>query len=139
MTIQRHMFVQLLVALLVVTATLSGILTLLVLFTNVPPAVLYSKAVLPLALGALTINFYNVLPIGAAIAAAWYYGNLVADHTIDVLYAAGFSYFSVVLPALVLALLATSAGFYLSLVEAPHGWSRVLDAMYIDPSKLEPQ
>jgi lipopolysaccharide export LptBFGC system permease protein LptF len=133
------MFVQLLVALLVVTATLSGILTLLVLFTSVPSAVLYSKAVFTLALGALTINFYNVLPIGVAVAAVWYYSNLVADHVIDVLYATGFSYFSVVLPALMLALLAASFGFYLSLVEAPRGWSRVLDAMYIDPSKLEPQ
>jgi lipopolysaccharide export system permease protein len=144
MTIQRHMFVQLLVALLVVTSTLSSILTLVVLFASAPSAVLYSKAVLPVVLGALPINFCNVLPIGVAIAATWYYTNLVADHAIDALFATGFSYFSVILPALLLALLATVFGFYLSLVEVPRGWSRVLDAMYfgthdVDPSTLEPQ
>lgn len=138
------MFVQLLVALLVITATLSSILTLVVLFAKAPSAVLYSKAVFPLVLGALTVNFSNVLPIGAAIAAAWYYTNLVSDRTIDVLYATGVSYFSVILPALLLAVLAVTFGFYLSFVEAPRGWSRVLDAIHIgthdiDPSKLEPQ
>jgi lipopolysaccharide export system permease protein len=144
MTMQRHMFVQMLVALLVVTSALSSILILAALFTNVPSAVLYSKAVLPFVLGALPINVCNVLPISVAIVAAWYYSNLAADHAIDVLYATGFSHFSVVLPGLLLALLATAFGFYLSLVEAPRGWSRLLDAVYIgthdvDPSKLEPQ
>ena len=144
MTIQRHMFVQLLVALLIVTGTLSSLLTLVVLFTSAPASVLYSKAVVPLVLGALPINFCNVLPIGMAVAAAWHYNNLVADHAIDALYASGFSYFSVILPALLLALIATAFGFYLSLVEVPRGWSRVLDAIYIgshdvDPSNLEPQ
>jgi lipopolysaccharide export LptBFGC system permease protein LptF len=144
MTIQRHMFVQLLVALLVVTTALSGLLSLAVVFASAPSAVLYSRAVVPLVLGAITINFCNVLPIGIAVAVVWYYNNLVADHAIDALYASGFSYFSVILPALLLALLATAAGFYLSLVEVPRGWSRVLDAIYIgthdvDAAKLEPQ
>jgi lipopolysaccharide export LptBFGC system permease protein LptF len=144
MTIQRHMFVQLLVALLVVTGALSGILTLVVLFASAPSSVLYSKAVLQIVLGALPINFCNVLPIGIAVAAAWYYTNLIDDHAIDALYATGFSYFSVIAPALLLALLAAAFGFYLSLVEVPRGWSRVLDAIYIgthdvDPSTLEPQ
>jgi lipopolysaccharide export LptBFGC system permease protein LptF len=143
-TIQRHMFVQLLVAALVVTGVLSGILTLGGLFRNVPTAVLYSRAILPVALGVLPINVYNALPIGVAVAAAWYYTNLVADHAVDVLYAAGFSYFSVILPALVLALLAATVGFYLSFVEAPRGWGRLLDAIYIgthnvDPSNLDAQ
>ena len=140
---QRHMFVQLLVALLVVTTAVSSMLTLVVLFSKAPPAILYSNVALPLALGALTVNFCNVLPIGVGVAATWYYTNLVADHAIDVLYAAGVSYFSVVLPALVLAVLAATLGFYLTFVEAPRGWSRVLDAIYLathdmDPSKLEP-
>jgi lipopolysaccharide export LptBFGC system permease protein LptF len=138
------MFVRLLLASLVLTSVLSSILTLAVLFENAPPAVLYSKAILPLVLGALTINFYSVLPIGVAIAAAWYYSKLVDDHTFDVLYAAGLSYFSVILPALLLGLFATAFGFYISFVEAPRGWSRVLDAIYVgihnvDPSTLEPQ
>jgi lipopolysaccharide export LptBFGC system permease protein LptF len=138
------MFVQLLVALLVVTITLSSLLTLVVLFAIAPSAVLYSKAILPVFLGALTINFCNVLPIGMAVAATWYYTNLVADHAIDALYATGFSHFSVMLPALLLALLAAASGFYLSLVEVPRGWSRVLDAIYVgthdvDPSTLEAQ
>jgi lipopolysaccharide export system permease protein len=144
MTMQRHMFVQLLVALLVVTSTLSSVLTLVVLFASAPSTVLYSRAVVPVLLGALTINFCNILPIGIAVAAAWYYTNLVADRAIDALYAAGFSHFSVILPALLLALLATAFGFYLSLVEAPRGWSRVLDGIYIgthnvDPATLEPR
>jgi len=144
MTMQRHMFVQLLVALLVVTSTLSSIIILGSLFTNVPSEVLYSRAVIPFALGALPINFSNLLPISVAIVAAWYYTNLAADHGIHVLYATGFSYFSVVMPGLLLALLATAFGFYLSLVEVPRGWSRVLDAVYVathdvDPSTLEPQ
>jgi lipopolysaccharide export LptBFGC system permease protein LptF len=144
MTIQRHMFVQLLVALLVVTGALSSILTLVVVFASAPSAVLYSKAILPVFVGALTINFSNVLPVGIAVAATWYYTNLIADRAIDALYAAGFSHFSVILPALLLALLATASGFYLSLVEVPRGWSRVLDAIYIgthnvDPATLEPQ
>jgi lipopolysaccharide export LptBFGC system permease protein LptF len=138
------MFFQLLMASLVVTGVLSGILTLGGLFRNVPPAVLYSKAIFPVALGVLPINFYNALPIGVTIAAAWYYTNVVADHTIDALYAAGFSYFSVILPALLLALLATAFGFYLSFVEAPRGWTRLLNAIYVgthdvDPSNLEAQ
>jgi lipopolysaccharide export LptBFGC system permease protein LptF len=138
------MFVQLLVALLVITSTLSSLLTLVVIFASAPSAVLYSKAILPVVLGALPINFCNVLPIGIAVAAVWYYTNLVADHAIDALYATGFSYFSVILPGLLLALLATAFGFYLSLVEVPRGWSRVLDAIYVgthdvDPSTLEPQ
>jgi lipopolysaccharide export system permease protein len=79
-----------------------------------------------------------------AIVAAWYYTSLVDDRTIDALYAAGFSHFSVILPGLLLAILATAFGFYLSLVEVPRGWSRVLDAVYVathdvDPSTLEPQ
>jgi lipopolysaccharide export system permease protein len=144
MTIQRHMFVQLLVASLVVTSVLSSLLTLVLLFTDVPSAVLYSKAVLPFALGSLSIHFCSFLPVGVAIAATWYYTNLVADHAIQVLYATGFSHFSVVRPALLLALLATAFGFYLSLVEVPRGWSRLLNAIYIgthdvDPSTLEPQ
>lgn len=138
------MFVQLLVALLIVTSALASILILAALFTNVPSAVLYSKAVLPFVLGALPINVCNVLPVSVAIVAAWYYTNLVADHAVHVLYATGFSHFSVVLPGLLLALLATAFGFYLSLVEVPRGWSRLLDAIYIathdvDPSTLEPQ
>ena len=144
MTIQRHMFVQMLVALLVVTTVLSSILTLAVLFASAPTSVLYSRAVFQVILGALPINFCNVLPIGIAVAAAWYYTNLVDDHAVDVLYATGFSYFSVILPALLLALLAGACGLYLSLVEVPRGWSRVLDAIYVgthdvDPSTLEPQ
>ena len=99
---------------------------------------------LQVVLGALPINFCNVLPIGIVVAAAWYYTNLIDDHAIDALYATGFSYFSVIAPALLLALLAAAFGFYLSLVEVPRGWSRVLDAIYIgthdvDPSTLEPQ
>jgi lipopolysaccharide export system permease protein len=144
MTIQRHMFVQLFVALLIVTSALSSLLILAALFTNVPSAVLYSKAVFPFVLGALPINVCNVLPISVAAVAAWYYSNLVADHAIDALYATGFSHFSVVLPGLLLALLATTFGFYLSLVEVPRGWSRLLDAVYIvthdlDSSELDPQ
>ena len=144
MTMQRHMFVRLLVALLVVTSVLSSTIILGSLFTNVPSEVLYSRAVLPFVLGALPINFSTLLPISVAIVAAWYYTNLVDDHAIDALYATGFSYFSVVLPGLLVALLATAFGFYLSLVEVPRGWSRLLDAVYvathdIDPSTLEPQ
>jgi lipopolysaccharide export LptBFGC system permease protein LptF len=144
MTIQRHMFVQMLVALLVVTTALSSILTLVVLFASAPTSVLYSRAVFQVVLGALPINFCTVLPIGIAITAAWYYGNLAEDHAVDVLYATGFSYFSIILPALLLALLAGAFGFYLSFVEVPRGWSRVLDAIYVgthdvDPSTLEPQ
>lgn len=144
MTIQRHMFVQLLVALLVVTSALSGALILGALFTNVPTAVLYSRAVLPFVLGAIPINVCNILPVSVAIVAAWYYTNLVADHAIQALHATGFSHFSVVLPGLLLALVATAFGFYLSLVEVPRGWSRLLDAVYIathdvDPARLEPQ
>jgi lipopolysaccharide export system permease protein len=144
MTIQRHMFVQLLVASLIVTSVLSSLLTLVLLFTDIPPAVLYSRAILPLALGLLSIHFCSFLPVGVAIAATWYYSNLASDHAVQVLYATGFSYFSVVLPALVLALLATAFGFYLSLVEVPRGWSRVLNAIHVgthdvDPSTLEPQ
>jgi lipopolysaccharide export system permease protein len=144
MTMQRHMFVQQLVALLVVTGTLSSVVILGTLFTNVPSELLYSRAVFPFALGALPINFSTLLPVSVAIVAAWYYSNLVADHGVHVLYATGFSYFSVVLPGLLLALLATAFGFYLSLVEVPRGWSRLLDAVYVathdvDPSTLEPQ
>jgi lipopolysaccharide export system permease protein len=144
MTMQRHMFVRLLVALLVVTSALSGAIILGALFTNVPPEVLYSRAVLPFVLGALPINFGTLLPISVAIVAAWYYTSLVDDRTIDALYAAGFSYFSVILPGLLLAILATAFGFYLSLVEVPRGWGRLLDAVHVathdvDPSTLEPQ
>jgi lipopolysaccharide export LptBFGC system permease protein LptF len=136
------MFVQLLLASLVVTGVLSGILTLGGLFRNVPSAVLYSRAIFPVALGVLPINVYNALPIGVAVAVTWYYTNLVADHTIDVLYAAGFSYFSAILPALLLAFSAATFGLYLSFVEAPRGWTRLLDAIYVgthnvDPSNLE--
>src|SRR5262245_26137736 len=113
MTIQRHMFFQMLVAALVVTTTLSSLLILVAMFTRVPTAVLYSKTVFLLVLGAFPINFCNVLPLGVAIAATWHYTNLVADRTIDVLYAAGVSYFSVILPALLFALLASIFGFYL--------------------------
>ena len=138
------MFVRLLVALLVLTSVLSSAIILGSLFTNVPSEVLYSSAVFPFVLGALPINFSTLLPISVAIVAAWYYTNLVDDHAIDALYATGFSYFSVVLPGLLVALLATAFGFYLSLVEVPRGWSRILDAVYVathdvDPSTLEPQ
>jgi lipopolysaccharide export system permease protein len=144
MTIQRHMFVRMLVALLVVTSTLTGLLILAALFTNVPSAVLYSRAVFPFVLGAIPINFCNVLPVSVAIVAVWYYIDLAADHAIHALYATGFSHFSVILPGLLLALLATAFGFYLSLIEVPRGWGRLLDATYtathdVDPSKLEPQ
>jgi lipopolysaccharide export system permease protein len=138
------MFVQMLVAVLVVTSTLTGLLILAALFTNVPSAVLYSRAVIPFVVGALPINFCNVLPVSVAIVAAWYYTSLVADHAVHALYATGFSHFAVVLPGLLLALLATAFGFYLSLVEVPRGWSRLLDAIHVathdvDPSTLEPQ
>jgi lipopolysaccharide export LptBFGC system permease protein LptF len=143
-TMQRHMFVRLLVALLVLTSVLSSTIILGSLFTNVPSEVLYSKAMLPFVLGALPINFSTLLPVSVAIVAAWYYTNLVDDHAIDALYAAGFSYFSVVLPGLVVAILAMAFGFYLSLVEVPRGWNRLLNAVYVathdvDPSTLEPQ
>lgn len=138
------MFVQLLVAFLVVTSALASILTLVVLFATAPASVLYSSAIFQVVLGALPINFCNVLPIGIAVAAAWYYTNLVDDYAIDALYATGFSSFAVILPALLLALVAAAFGFYLTLVEVPRGWGRVLNAIYIgthdvDPSSLEPQ
>jgi lipopolysaccharide export system permease protein len=138
------MFVQLLAASLLVTCALTSILILAALFTNVPTAVLYSKAVLPFVLGAVPINLCNVLPISVAIVAAWYYSNLVADHAIHALYATGFSHFSVILPGLLVALLATAFGFYLTLVAVPRGWTRLLDAIHVathdvDPSTLEPQ
>jgi lipopolysaccharide export LptBFGC system permease protein LptF len=138
------MFVQMLVALLVVTSVLSSLLILAALFTNVPSAVLYSRAVLPFVVGALPINICNILPVSLAIVAAWYYTSLVSDHAIHALYATGFSHFSVVVPGLLVAFLATAFGFYLSLVEVPRGWGRLLDAVYVathdvDPSTLEPQ
>jgi lipopolysaccharide export LptBFGC system permease protein LptF len=144
MTIQRHMFVQLLVASLVVTGSLSGIIILTIVFKDIPSALLYSRGVLTFALGVLPVNLYTILPVGVAIAATWYYTNLVSDHAVHALYATGFSYFSVILPGLLLALLATVFGLYLSLVEGPRGWTRLLDAIYVathdvDPSSLEPQ
>lgn len=138
------MFVQLLVASLVVTSTLSSVIILTILFKDIPTAVLYSRAVLSFVLGVLPVNLYTILPIGVAIAATWYYTNLVNDHAVHALYATGFSYFSVILPGLLLALLATALGLYLSLVEGPRGWTRLLDAIHVathdvDPSTLEPQ
>jgi lipopolysaccharide export system permease protein len=137
-TLQRHLIGRLLVATLIAVTGVCIPLTVLALFHAVPPALLYSKSIWAILYGILPTEFYLALPAGLAIAATWWYHTLVSDNAVDVLYAAGCSPLAIVSPAIVVALLGTVLGFYLSCVVAPQGSARLYDLIFDFQHNLRP-
>jgi lipopolysaccharide export system permease protein len=86
---------------------------------------------------------YLSLPIAVGVAATWYYGHLLSESTLPVLYSAGFSVLSISAPAIFVAVLGTAFGYSLSCYLAPLAARQLQDAINViqhapTPSLLQP-
>jgi lipopolysaccharide export system permease protein len=141
--IHRHLTKRLLFACFVVLLGIVGPLTIVSLFGHLPPAALYSELLWPALFGIAPAIVYLTLPVAVGIAATWYYGNLLSESTLPVLYSAGFSVLSISAPAIVVALGGTLLGYSLSCYIAPYGARALQDAVNViqnapTPTLLQP-
>ena len=122
------MFRRLLFASLVTVSALSVPISLVFIFHDTPVSVLYSKNVWIVFYGVLPVAVYSAaLPIGFVIAVTWCYDSLVSDHEVDALYAAGCSYFELIVPTIAVGVFGTALGLFLSCVVAPDAVKRLVD------------
>lgn len=138
-TIRWHVMRRLLFAALVTVSAASVPVSLVFIFHNTPVSVLYSKNVWMVVYAVLPLVLYSAaLPIGFAVAVIWCYDHLVADHEVEALYAAGCSYFRLILPAIVVGAMGTALGLFLSCVVAPDAAKRLVDLTFEIEHNLKP-
>ena len=137
-TLQRYLIGRLIVTTVIAVIGVCVPLTMLILFRQVPPALLYSKSIWIILYGVLPTELYLALPAGLAIAVTWWYNVLVSDYAVDALYAAGYSPFAIISPAIIVALLGAVLGFYLSCVVAPQSSTRLYDLIFDFQHNLRP-
>ncbi len=138
-TILWHVIRRLLFASLVAVSAISVPISLVFIFHNTPVSILYSKNVWMVVYGVLPLVVYSAaLPIGFAIAVTWCYDNLVSDHEVEALYAAGCSYFKLITPAIAVGVLGAALGLLLSCVVAPDAAKRLVDLSFEAEHNLRP-
>jgi lipopolysaccharide export system permease protein len=141
--IHRHLTKRLLFAVFLTLVGLVAPLTLVSLFGHLPPAVLYTEFVWPALFGIAPAILYLTLPIAVGVATTWYYGHLLSESTLPVLYSAGFSVLSVSAPAIFVGVLGTVLGYSLSCYVAPLAARQLQDVVNIvqnapTPALLQP-
>jgi lipopolysaccharide export system permease protein len=141
--IYRHLTKRLLFACLLVLLGLVAPLIIISLFGHLPAAALHTEFLWPALFGIAPAILYLVLPIAIGVATTWYYGNLLSESTLPVLYSAGFSVLSIATPAIVVALLGTAVGYSLSCFVAPYSARYLQDAVNVienapTPALLQP-
>src|ERR1700674_3850977 len=129
--IHRHLTKRLLFAVFLVLLGLIAPLTLVSLFGHLPPAALYTEFFWPALFGIAPAILYLTLPVAIGVATTWYYGHLLSESTLPVLYSAGFSVLSVSAPAIFVAVLGTAFGYSLSCYVAPLAARQLQDVMNI--------
>jgi lipopolysaccharide export LptBFGC system permease protein LptF len=108
------------------------------LSSSVPVAMLYSKDFWAVLYGVLPLEVYLALPAGVAIAVTWQYAQLASDNVFEVLYSARYSPRAIIMPGLLIALLGTALGLFISCVLAPYGQAFFFDAVYDFEHRLRP-
>jgi lipopolysaccharide export system permease protein len=141
--IHRHLTKRLLFAVFLVLLGLVAPLILVSLFGHLPPAALYTEFLWPALFGIAPAILYLALPIAIGIATTWYYGHLLSESTLPVLYSAGFSVLSISGPAIFVAVLGTALGYSLSCYVAPLAARHLQDVINIvqnapTPALLQP-
>ena len=138
-----HLTKRLLFAVFLVLLGLVAPLILVSLFGHLPPAALYTEFLWPTLFGIAPAILYLTLPIAVGIATTWYYGHLLSESTLPVLYSAGLSVLSVSAPAIFVAVLGTAFGYLLSCYVAPLAARQLQDVVNIvqnapTPALLQP-
>jgi lipopolysaccharide export system permease protein len=141
--IHRHLTKRLLFAVFLVLLGLVAPLILVSLLGHLPPAALYTEFLWPALFGIAPAILYLALPIAIGIATTWYYGHLLSESTLPVLYSAGFSVLSISAPAIFVAVLGTALGYSLSCYVAPLAARQLQDVVNIvqnapTPALLQP-
>lgn len=137
-TFQLNLVGRLLIATTIVSAGVLIPITTISVFTEVPTGLIYSKSIGAVLYGIIPRELYSALPVAVAIAIMWRYDALVQDREIDVLYSAGCSFAAVIMPAVVVVLISSSVGLFLSCAVSPIGISRLYDLVYRFEHRLEP-
>src|ERR1700674_4802401 len=137
--IHRHLTKRLLFAVFLVLLGLVAPLILVSLFGHLPPAALYTEFLWPALFGIAPAILYLTLPIAVGIATTWYYGHLLSESTLPVLYSAGFSVLSVSAPAIFVAVLGTALGYSLSCYVAPLAACQLQDVVNIVQTAPTPE
>src|ERR1700674_5161811 len=137
--IHRHLTKRLLFAVFLVLLGLIAPLTLVSLFGHLPPAALYTEFFWPALFGIAPAILYLTLPVAIGVATTWYYGHLLSESTLPVLYSAGLSVMSVSAPAIFVAVLGTAFGYSLSCYVAPLAARQLQDVMNIVQNAPTPE
>jgi lipopolysaccharide export system permease protein len=141
--LHRHLVKRLLFVCFIVILICTGPVMLVSLFSHLSTAAFYPEFLIPALRGIVPLILYLALPLAVGIAATWYYGHLTAESEVAAMYSAGFSVLSVSAPAIVVALLATFFGYFLSCYLAPQSAAYLEDVAHLvaqqpRPSLLQP-
>ena len=106
------------------------------LFQSLPAAAVRGGLLGPALLGTMPTVLYLALPMSVGIAIALEFSRMSADGMIAVLYSLRLSVWSLCAPALVVALMAIGAGYWLSSWFAPTYVGQLHDVLYVIRNSL---
>jgi lipopolysaccharide export system permease protein len=106
------------------------------LFRSLPAAAVRGGLLGPALLGTMPTVLYLALPMAVGIAVALEFSRMSADGMIAVLYSLRLSVWSLCAPALVVALMAIGAGYWLSSWFAPTYVGQLHDVLYVIRNSL---
>src|SRR5208283_5147346 len=124
------------IAALVIAAGLCFPVVMTALFHQLPPAAIRGGLLMPALLGTLPTVLYIALPMAVGVAIALEFSRMSADGMIAVLYSLRLSVWSLCAPALVVALMAIGAGYWLSSWFAPTYVGQLHDVLYVIRNSL---
>jgi lipopolysaccharide export system permease protein len=121
---------------LLIETTLCVPLVMTSLFQSLPAAAVRGGLLGPALLGTMPTVLYLALPMSVGIAVALEFSRMSADGMIAVLYSLRLSVWSLCAPALVVAVVAVGAGYWLSSYFAPTYVGQMHDVLYVIRNSL---
>ena len=121
---------------LLIETTLCVPLVMTSLFQSLPAAAVRGGLLGPALLGTMPTVLYLALPMAVGIAVALEFSRMSADGMIAVLYSLRLSVWSLCAPALVVAVVAVGAGYWLSSYFAPTYVGQMHDVLYVIRNSL---
>jgi lipopolysaccharide export system permease protein len=121
---------------LLIETTLCVPLVMTSLFQSLPAAAVRGGLLGPALLGTMPTVLYLALPLAVGVAVALEFSRMSADGMIAVLYSLRLSVWSLCAPALVVALAAIGAGYWLSSWFAPTYVGQLHDVLYVIRNSL---
>lgn len=106
------------------------------IFHYLPPTAIRGGLLWPAIEGTLPTVFYIAMPIAVGVAIMLEYIRMSSEGMIAVLYSVRLSVWSICLPAIVVALMATGLGYWISSIVAPNYVGKMHDVIYVIRNSL---